>query len=124
MDPNLFYIDWERLFEVLISIIIFAFFVERALALVFESHLYTNRVKKYRLKEFIAFALSYYVCWQWDFDAISIIFVQETVMIPGLIITAAIIAGGSKASIALFKNLRIIKGQAQGNSNDDKQNKP
>ena len=124
MDPNLFYMDWERLFEVLISIIIFAFFVERALALVFESHLYANRVKKYRLKELIAFALSYYVCWQWDFDAISIIFVQETVMIPGLIITAAIIAGGSKASIALFKNLRIIKGQVQGNSNDEKQNKP
>ena len=56
MDPNLFYLDWERLFEVLISIIIFAFFIERALALVYESHLYTNRVKKYRLKEFPFFS--------------------------------------------------------------------
>ena len=32
MDPNLFFLDWERTFEVLISIIVLAFLLERALA--------------------------------------------------------------------------------------------
>ena len=31
MDPNLFHIDFERLMEVLITIVILSFFVERAL---------------------------------------------------------------------------------------------
>ncbi len=36
MDPNLFHIDWDRLFEVLLAIIVLAFFLERAPALLFE----------------------------------------------------------------------------------------
>ena len=36
MDPNLIHLDYEKLFEVLITIVIFSFFVERALSVVFE----------------------------------------------------------------------------------------
>jgi hypothetical protein len=35
MDPNLFHIDLERLFEVLMAIVVLSFFVERALSLLF-----------------------------------------------------------------------------------------
>lgn len=39
MDPALFRIDWEVLAEVLATIIVLSFFVERALSIVFEHRL-------------------------------------------------------------------------------------
>lgn len=43
IDPNLFHMDWERTFEVLIVIILLAFIVERALAIIFESRFFIDR---------------------------------------------------------------------------------
>ena len=40
MDPNLFYIDWARVFEVLPVIVILAFILERVFALLFESRFF------------------------------------------------------------------------------------
>jgi hypothetical protein len=37
MDPNLYHLDWERTLEVLATIIVLAFVVERALSLLFEN---------------------------------------------------------------------------------------
>ena len=105
MDPNLFRIDMERLFEVLLAIIVLAFFVERALALVFEHRLYVIRVQGKGLKEVISFLLAFLVCRYWDFDAVSVILVSESTSLLGQVVTAGIIAGGSKASIALFQDL-------------------
>jgi hypothetical protein len=45
MDPNLFHIDFERLMEVLITIVILSFFVERALSLLFESKAFIYRTE-------------------------------------------------------------------------------
>ncbi len=42
MDPNLFHLDYERLFKVLITIVVFSFFVERALSVVFEMRWFIN----------------------------------------------------------------------------------
>ena len=131
MDPNLFFIDYERLLEVLITIVILSFFIERALALLFESRFFVEltesglviiEIRKERgesydtvnkdkkavkgLKELISFAISVLVCVLWKFDAFSIILVsKETMNVVGMIITGAIIAGGSKGSIWLFKNI-------------------
>jgi len=44
VDPNLFAIDWQQTGEVLVTIIVLAFMVERALALVFESQWYLNKL--------------------------------------------------------------------------------
>ena len=43
MDPNLFHVDMGRLIEVLVAIIVLSFFLERALAVVFEHRLWTSR---------------------------------------------------------------------------------
>lgn len=104
MDPNLFHVDWERVFEVLVAIVIVAFLVERALAVLFESRFFINRFKEKGIKEPIAFILAVAVCWFWDFDAVSMILLKEKVTVWGTIITGGIVAGGSKASIALFKD--------------------
>jgi hypothetical protein len=43
MDLNLFHLDYERLFEVLVTIVILSFFIERALLVLFESRFFIER---------------------------------------------------------------------------------
>ena len=105
MDPNLFHLDWERTFEALVTIVIMAFLIERALALLFETRIFIKIAQGKSFKELIAFAVAAIICIQWEFDAISMILLSERVTIFGSIVTGAIIAGGSKASIKLFKDI-------------------
>lgn len=112
MDPNLFHLDWERLFEVLITIIVVAILLERALSLVFEHKLYLKKLNNLGLKEIITFGLASLVCIIWQFDAISMILVSDKTTIVGELISAAIISGGSKGSVKLFRDILNIKSTA------------
>ncbi|MDD9995546.1 MAG: hypothetical protein OXS35_07370 [Dehalococcoidia bacterium] len=103
MDPSDFSMD--RLFEVLVTIIVLSFFVERALAIIFEHRLWTTHMAGKGVKAPIAFLLAWGVCTQWDFDAISTTILVEQTPRVGHLLTAAIIAGGSKASIKLFHDV-------------------
>lgn len=105
MDPNLFHLDAERLTEVLFAIVVLSLLVERALSILFESRFFIDRFEKKSLKELIAFAVIAAICWQWDFDALSILLVQEKTSLYGSIITGAIVAGGSKGSVKLFRDI-------------------
>jgi hypothetical protein len=122
MDPNLFHIDGERLMEVLFTIVVLSFFVERALSVLFESRFFIKRLSKKSLKELIAFIVGAVLCWYWDFDAISILLVKEKMTVYGFILTGAIIAGGSKGSVKLFKDLLGVKSSAA--AEDDRPNNP
>ena len=140
MDPNLFYVDFERLMEILITIVVLSFFVERALSLLFESRWFIYRFestkavaeiknktgdkkisskekeknKKTGIKELIAFISSVAVCFIWQFDAISIMLQTKNEMTwYGMIITGAIIAGGSKGSVKLFQDVLGFKSKAE-----------
>lgn len=113
MDPNLFYVDGERLVEVLLLIVILSFFVERALAIVFESRALVDKLSESGLKEFIAFTVALGVCRFWDFDALSVLMPRETTHFLGHAVTAAVIAGGSKASIRLFHDLMHVMSTAE-----------
>ncbi len=114
-DPNLFALDWNTVFEVLITIVILAFILERALALLFESpwflKLEARRKERDRstFKPLIAFVLAAIGCTLWEFDALSIILVKEHVTVLGAVITGAVVAGGSKASLKLFRDVLDIK---------------
>jgi MFS-type transporter involved in bile tolerance (Atg22 family) len=105
MDPNLFHLDWERLFEVLITIVVLSFLTERALAVLFESRFFVGKLAEKSYKEPIAFVVCALVCVFWKFDALSTILLRERVTVYGAIITGAVIAGGSKASIKLFRDI-------------------
>jgi hypothetical protein len=110
MDPNLFHLDYERLFEALITIVVFAFFVERALSVIFETKWFINMYeadeKRKGIKEIITLVVAIAVCVFWRLDALSIIVVSHSNMqVPGYIMTGAIIAGGSKGSIRFFKDV-------------------
>ena len=43
VDPNLFFLDFERVSEVMLTIIVLALLIERALALLFESRLFNHQ---------------------------------------------------------------------------------
>jgi hypothetical protein len=120
MDPNLFHLDEGRLFEVLFAIVVLAFFVERALSLVFGWKPFVERLSNKGVKEIIALITSAIVCVTWEFDAFSILFVREKMTLFGEILTGAIIAGGSKASLALFQDILKIKSSAEKSADEKK----
>ena len=112
-DQNLFHIDWLRLLEVLAGIVVLSFLLERALSLLFESRFFIKRFRERNIKEIIAFVLCAAVCMVWHFDAVSMIFLRENTNIFGEIITGAVVAGGSKASVELFRNVLGIMSNAE-----------
>ena len=112
MDPKLFHIEWGRVAEVMVAIVILAFFLERALALLFEHRLFLKHFKGRGLKEVIALGIAYVICSRWQFDAISLVVTSEHVTRTGELITAAVIAGGSKASMRLFHDLMGARSSA------------
>ena len=112
MDPALFRVDWEVLSEVLALIIVLSFFVERALSIVFEHRLFVSNLNEKGLKEPIAFLTSLGVVWYWKIDALSVVLHADKASFWGYVITAAIISGGSKASIKLFHDLLKAKSSA------------
>ena len=118
MDPNLFHMDYERLFEVLVTIVVFSFLIERALAPIFESRwfisFYEGNGKRKGFKELIAFAVSIVACVVWKLDALTIITAShETMQFYGYVLTGAVVAGGSKASIKLFKDVMGFMSSAE-----------
>lgn len=116
LDPTLFSVDWPMVLEVLMVVVILSFLIERALALLFESRWFLNfelrrnrQGQKGMYKPLIAVLVAALVCYVWQFDAVSIIFHREQMTIIGAILTGAVIAGGSKASIKLFHDVLNVK---------------
>ena len=83
MDPNYFSIDTTRLIEVLLTIIVLSFFLERALSPLFESRFFIKRFNQKSVKELIAVLLGFAICWIWKFDAFSFIIPLEKTTIVG-----------------------------------------
>lgn len=120
IDPNAFHLDWERLIEVLAAIVVLAFVLERALSIIFEHRLYIDHAKGRGLKEFIAFGLALLVCWQWDFDAMSMIILKDQTTLIGELITAGVIAGGSKGSVKLFRDIMGFRSSYYNEKENDR----
>jgi hypothetical protein len=111
VDPNLFRVDWEQTGEVLAMIVVLAFLVERALAVVFESKMYIQTVGKAPLKELITFVVCFMICYMWSFDALSVVLHGDKLTLIGRAVTALVIAGGSKASLKLFRDIMGIENE-------------
>lgn len=111
MDPNLFAIDWEQTGEVLVTIVVLAFFVERVLALVFENQWYVQKLGSSHIKELLAFLLSAFVCVKWRIDALSVILHGDQMTFLGELLTAGVVAGGSKASLKLFRDVMGVENE-------------
>ena len=117
MDPLLFGIEVDVVGEVLLVVILFSLLIERALSPIFEWRKYIEFVEKRGsrkgTKEPIALLVSLAVVAFYDFDAMAIILKEESSSWIGWLITAGIIAGGSKGSIKLFRDFLGWKSLAQ-----------
>ena len=112
MDPNLFHLDWDRVAEVLGALVVLSFFVERALAIIFESRWFLKKLDQFPIKEFIAFGVSLLVCITWHFDSLSMVLLTDHTSLLGEIVTAGVVAGGSKASLKLFHDVLNVRSSA------------
>lgn len=122
VDPNYFALDWERTAEVLAVLVVASLLTERALSLLFENRLFINfeKSRQLHLKEPIALVVATIVCIVTGFDALSIIVLQPETTYFGYLFTGAIIAGGSKGSVKLFRDVLNIKSSAQHAADQEK----
>lgn len=100
----------------LATLVIMAFLLERALALVFDHDWFRKIPECSRYKPIIAFAVSWIVCWFYSFDVLAALLEPEGVTWVGTLITAGILAGGSAAAVQLVQ-------QILGFSRENRENK-
>lgn len=113
MDPNLFAQDFELAFEVVITIALLAIFVERALAPLLESRWFIQKFEGKSVKELLAYFAGILVAWAFQFDGFAIVMSSPRNTIIGYILTGGVIAGGSKGSLKLIRDVLKIKSRAQ-----------
>ena len=104
LNPLYFKLDYALLAEVFAALLFLSFAIERALSVVFESPYY-DRLQGLGLKSVIATAVSLASCWYLHFDLFAIVFHQEQTTVLGYVLTALVIAGGSKGVMALMRQV-------------------
>lgn len=120
MDPLLFSINADVVVEVLATVILLSLIIERALSIVFEWRPVLDKIKEKGVKEPVAFIVALVVVMSYKFDSLAIIFSNESNSYMGYIITAGVIAGGSKGSIKLFRDWLGWKSNAQDELEESK----
>lgn len=99
--------DWTVLVKILWFVTVLALLVERALSLVFEHRLWTALERDFTgtgLKEVVATGLCWSLCRTAQFDAFGIMFSRPPSTF-GLLLTAGMIAGGSKGMLKLMRDV-------------------
>ncbi len=114
MDPD----QIDRLVDVsgsLALLVILAMLLERALALIFEYHWFQQWFfnKFEGLKAPVALAVSWYICYHFEFDVLSKLFTDNNPDSIGILITAAIVAGGSAGAMTLFQGVLNFSREAR-----------
>jgi len=109
VDPKFFAIDYQQTLEVLSAMLLLALVVERSLAVVFESKYYAP-LHDTGLKPFIVLGLSLFLVHMFNMDMLAIVFSQEKTSWTGFVMTAAVIAGGTKGIIKLMTDVLKIPG--------------
>jgi hypothetical protein len=118
LNPLFFRLDWALAGEALGALLFLAFAIERALSVVFESPFY-DRLQGYGLKAIIASLIALAICWRLHFDLFAVVFHEERATTLGMIVTALVVAGGSKGVMAFMRQvLRIpnYKDRLEGDS--------
>jgi hypothetical protein len=110
-------VNWEGIIAVLAQVSIIAVFQERALALIFEHRSLVDKLKGW--KEVIAFAVSFAICRTWDIDVIGAILNHPHEHTLGIILSAAVVAGGSKVPMILLQVWQTKKMATMGNGGND-----
>ena len=103
------FIDFEPLLAALATLVILSMLLERALSVVFEWGGWRDWIRTKRLRAPIALAASYWMCVWGQFDVLATISTNvegyQGYFSFGTILTATVVAGGSKGAILLFQGV-------------------
>jgi len=116
--PPILPVNGNEVFTILWVIVVLAFMVERALAVPFEHRAWQALERDFHLrglKELLAVLLAYQIGARTGFDALALMFHQPSDLQTRLV-TALIIAGGSKGAVKLMQDVLGIKKPAAGAS--------
>lgn len=110
MTPDLAYDQFMDVSGALSMLVVLAMLLERALALIFEYHWFQKLSEKWQgLKSPIAFLASWCTCHFVQFDVLARLFPTANGPVEakpiGMLITAAIVAGGSAGAMTLFQGV-------------------
>jgi hypothetical protein len=110
MTPDLAYSRLMDISGALSMLVVLSMLLERALALIFEYHWFQKLSERWEgLKSPIAFFAAWYTCHFVRFDVLSQIFPPSSGTVEakpiGMLITAAIVAGGSAGAMTLFQGV-------------------
>lgn len=103
--------DVNSLPIVFLMIAALSILLERSLAVIFESSVYQRILGKLMsLKEGLAIASAYGICYYYQFDGYATLLTKTDVSRMGYLLTALVIAGGAKGSMKLFQGyLGIVR---------------
>ncbi|MBN9091611.1 MAG: DUF1906 domain-containing protein [Reyranella sp.] len=101
---------FEQVLSALAVVVVLAMFLERALSLPFEWGPLKDFLERKKLRAPLAFAVAWVICWQMKFDLLQVMGQQPpkpegNLLSIGVILTAAVVAGGSKGAILLFQGI-------------------
>lgn len=86
-------------------VVVLSMVLERALQMPFEWTPIQGFIERRKLKAPIAVIVATLMCYSAGFDLISVIAIRNTTTWHGMLMTAALIAGGSKGAILLFQGV-------------------
>lgn len=100
---------YQQVLGGLALVVVVAMVLERALSVPFEWGLIKDFLDRSKLRAPLAFLAAWAVCWQMKFDLLAILSNNKTevwnAFSIGVLVTAAVIAGGSKGAVLLFQGV-------------------
>jgi hypothetical protein len=101
--------QWDAVIDALIKVVVLAFLVERALAIIFDMKWIAPRLERGDLKPFIAIVVSITACFLLRIDALSPLAPDlaepERLGRIGYFLTGLVVAGGSAGAVKLFQDV-------------------
>lgn len=100
---------YQQVLGALALIVVLAMVLERALSVPFEWGLVKDFLDRTKLRAPLAFLAAWAVCWQMKFDLLAVLASNKAgtwnAFSIGVLMTAAVIAGGSKGAVLLFQGV-------------------
>jgi hypothetical protein len=103
--------NWEPVIDALIKVVLLAFFVERALAVIFDMERVEPMIRRNDLKPVVAMAVSIALCFGLNIDAVSPLAPESALLKSthsswlAVTLSGLIVAGGSAGAVKLFQDV-------------------
>ena len=118
MQPSVLSPEFLRVLSELAKLVVLAMLIERALILIFDYRWYQKKLSGKGIKVPISYTVSLIICAAYKFDILSELFEPGKQSTMGIVLTAAILAGGSAGAITLFQGVLGFTKDAQAKAKE------